>query len=303
MTTTTPIGEICGGLIKTALREGNCPKHGPWSAEVRIDSKTGQVLGTDVTECPKCAHERWEAEAPLRAEQARRIEEKVRAEAERIEAEERQAKLEKLLRSSAIPLEYEGKGFTDFVVSDPKTAETVRQAKLYAENFERIRETGTGLFFYGTTGTGKTHLACAVLQALARQGVDVVYAMTWQIIQAVKKASFGEDALDPFIRASILVLDEVGVQTGSRFEESVLYPLIDSRVAQRRPTIFISNVQPDAKDPSYQGETVRKLIGERLWDRVQHRSVFLKLAGPSHRKRFASVDELIDSITKGGNEK
>ena len=44
MTTTTPIGEICGGLIKTALREGNCPKHGPWSAEVRIDSKTGQVL-------------------------------------------------------------------------------------------------------------------------------------------------------------------------------------------------------------------------------------------------------------------
>lgn len=292
MTTTKPIGEICGGLIQTALREGNCPKHGPWSAEVRIDSKTGQVLGTDVTECPKCAHERWEAEAPQRAEEARRI-----------EAEERQAKFEKLLRSSAIPIEYEGKGFNDFVADDPKSAEALRQAKLYAENFDRIRDTGTGLFFYGTIGTGKTHLACAILQDLARKGVDGVYAMTWQIIQAVKSAPFGEDALAPFIRASILVLDEVGVQTGSRFEESVvLYPLIDSRVAQRRPTIFVSNVQPDAKDPNYSGETVRKLIGERLWDRVQHRSVFLKLAGPSHRKRFASVDELIDSITKGGNK-
>lgn len=292
MTTTKPIGEICGGLIQTALREGNCPKHGPWRAEVRIDSKTGRVLGTDVTECPKCAQERWEAEAPLRAEEARRI-----------EAEKRQAKFEKLLRSSDIPLEYEGKGFKDFVADDPKSAEALRQAKLYAENFERICDTGTGLFFYGTIGTGKTHLACAILQDLARKGVDGVYAMTWQIIQSVKSAPFGEDALAPFIRASILVLDEVGVQTGSRFEESVvLYPLIDSRVAQRRPTIFVSNVQPDAKDPNYSGETVRKLIGERLWDRVQHRSVFLKLAGPSHRKRFASVDELIDSITKGGNK-
>lgn len=293
MTTTKPIGEICGGLIQTALREGNCSKHGPWRAEVRIDSKTGRVLGTDVTECPHCAQERWEAEAPQRAEEARRI-----------EAEARQAKFEMLLRSSAIPLEYEGKGFNDFVADDPKSAEALRQAKLYTENFDRIRDTGAGLFFYGTIGTGKTHLACAILQDLARKGVDGVYAMTWQIIQSVKSAPFGEDALAPFIRASILVLDEVGVQTGSRFEESVvLYPLIDSRVAQRRPTIFVSNVQPDAKDPNYSGETVRRLIGERLWDRVQHRSVFLKLAGPSHRKRFASVDELIDSITKGGNEK
>lgn len=288
-------GSICGGLIKTVVREGDCPKHGHWTAEVRISGKTGDVLGKDVTECPHCARERWEAEAPLREAEARRRADEERAERERLEAEKRQAELERLLRSAAIPTEYRGKGFDDFEVKDPKCAETLRQAKLYADNFERIRDTGTGLFFFGTTGTGKTHLACSILQDLAKRGIDGVYAMTWQIIKAAKDAKFGEDAIEPFAETSILVLDEVGLQNGSRFEESVLYPLIDSRVAQRRPTIFISNVQPDAKDPAYAGETVRKLIGERLWDRVQYRSVFLKLAGPSHRKRFASVDELVSS--------
>lgn len=288
-------GSICGGLVRIAVREGECPKHGHWTAEVRVNGKTGQVLGTDVTECPHCARERWEAEAPLREEAARRRAEEERIEHERQEAAKRQEQLERLLRSAAIPSEYAGKGFDNFEVSDPKCAETLRQARLYAANFERIRETGTGIFFYGTTGTGKTHLACAILQELAKRGIDGVYAMTWQIIKAAKDAKFGEDAIEPFAEASILVIDEVGVQNGSRFEESILYPLIDSRVAQCRPTIFISNVQPDAKDPNFQGETVRRLIGERLWDRVQYRSIFLKLTGPSHRKRFASVDELIES--------
>ena len=291
-TTYKNIGTIAG-TIRTAVREGNCPRHGHWEATVYEDANTGRVLGTDVTECPRCARERWEAEAPAREAAARLRAEKERREQERIEAARRQVEMERLIRAAAIPPEYDGKGFDDFEVMNQKCAETLRQAKLYAENFERVRSSGTGIFFYGTTGTGKTHLACAILQELAKRGVDGVYAMTWQIIKAAKNSKFGEDAIEPFINASILVLDEVGVQNGSRFEESILYPLIDARVAQYRPTIFISNVQPDVKDPSYSGETVRKLIGERLWDRVQYRSVFLQLAGPSHRKRFASVDDLI----------
>lgn len=287
--------ETAGGTVLKAVRSGECPKHGHWEVSVYVD-RAGHVLGRDVTECPKCAEERWEAEAPAREAERIRLEAEARAEAERQAAARRQAELERLLNGTAVPIEYRGKGFEDFDAGNDVCAESLRQAFLYAQNFERVRQTGAGLFFYGSTGTGKTHLACAVLQDLARRGVDGVYTMTWQIIQAVKSAPIGVDAIEPFIDASILVLDEVGVQNGSRFEESVLYPLIDTRVGLKRPTIFISNVQPDAKDPKYQGETVRKLIGERLWDRVQHRSIFLRLAGPSHRKRFGSVDELLTSL-------
>lgn len=286
-----------GGIFRATV-EHVCPMHGPWQSVGDFD-KNGTLKHEKPSECPACAAERqaqWEADAPAREVARLKAEAEEKERQEREAAARRQAELERLLKASAVPVEYVGKGFEDFRVDNKACGEALRQARLYAENFERIKDAGAGLFLYGSTGTGKTHLACAVLQELAKRSVDGVYAMTWQIVRAVKAADFKEDPLQPFIDASILVLDEVGVQNGSRFEETVLYPLIDSRVGLRRPTIFISNVQPDAKDPAYEGETVRKLIGERLWDRVQHRSVFLRLAGESHRKRFASVDELLTSL-------
>ena len=177
--------------------------------------------------------------------------------------------------------------------ADKGNAETLRQVRLYAEHFEEVRKKGVGLFLYGETGTGKTHLACALLRALMPE-VRGIYAMTWQIIRAVKAAGFQDDPLAPLIDAPVLVIDEIGVQYGSKFEETALYPLIDSRVAERRPTIFISNVQPDTKDAERRGETLRGMLGERLWDRVQYRSIFLPLHGASVRKRYRSVDELLE---------
>ncbi len=291
------------GNLFSGIMVKKCPKHGTWEAEVWCDH-TGRIVRMTPDKCPQCEEERraeeraqWEAEAPAR-EAARLKEEAEQNEREEREAAaRRQAELERRLNASAVPFEYREKSFNNFEVDNETCGEALRQARLYAENFKLVKDTGTGLFLYGTTGTGKTHLACAVLRRLAEQGIDGAYAMTWQIVRAVKSADFKKDPLKPFIDVSILVLDEVGVQSGSRFEETVLYPLIDSRVGMRRPTIFISNVQPDAKDPEFKGDTVRKLIGERLWDRIQHRSIFLKLKGESHRKRFKSVDELVKSAT------
>lgn len=274
-----------GDGLFSGLLSGDCEKHGHWEIEVFVD-QSGKPIVDGMDECPHCKKEQRDTERVKREREE--VERK-----ERETAERRRNKMAQILRSADIPSEYVGKGFDDFKVDNETCGEALRQVRLYAENFNRIRTTGTGLFLYGTTGTGKTHLACALLQYLAEQCVDGIYAMTWQVVRAVKSADFKEDPLKPFIDASILVLDEVGVQSGSRFEESVLYPLIDSRVGMRRPTIFISNVQPDAKDPGFSGDTVRKLIGERLWDRIQHRSIFLKLEGESHRRRFKSVDELL----------
>ena len=270
-----------------------CPRHGEHSEWRIIDPKTKKPVGSPVT-CPKCRDE--EQQAFLRDHkdeiQARMREQEAaeRREKERLAAEIRQKALERALSASAIPLEYEQASFDTYRPTNAKNAEALRQAKLFAENFQKIRKTGVGLFLYGTTGTGKSHIACSILKALMPD-VDGVYCMTWQIIKAVKDSDFGTDPLAPFINASLLVLDEVGVQYGSKFEETSLYPLIDMRVALKRPTIFISNMQPDAKDPK--GVTVRQTVGERIWDRMQYRSIFLQFTGPSYRKRFKTVDELL----------
>jgi DNA replication protein DnaC len=264
-----------------------CPKHGEFSTSAFFKSN-GEFVARDI-ECPACRREWYEEHAEeLAAEEERH---KIEEENERRAARERW--IEQLVNSSGIPTDYRNVDLASVTFSDPGNAETLRQVRLYAERFEEVKGKGVGLFLYGETGTGKTHLACALLRALMPE-VPGKYVMTWELIRAIKNAKFGEDPLKPYMNAPLLVIDEIGVQYGSKFEETSLYPLIDSRVTERRPTIFISNVQPDTKDEERREQTVRGMLGERLWDRVQYRSIFLPLHGASVRKRYRSVDELLE---------
>lgn len=263
-----------------------CPKHGEFSTSAFFKSN-GEFVARDL-ECPACMREWHEEHAEEFAAEEERL--KVAEENERRAARERW--IEQLVNSSGIPTDYRNVDLASVTFSDPGNAETLRQVRLYAERFEEVKGKGVGLFLYGETGTGKTHLACALLRALMPE-VPGKYVMTWELIRAIKNAKFGEDPLKPYMNAPLLVIDEIGVQYGSKFEETSLYPLIDSRVTERRPTIFISNVQPDTKDEERREQTVRGMLGERLWDRVQYRSIFLPLHGASVRKRFRSVDELL----------
>lgn len=279
------------GSIKTVTLL--CEEHGEFTAEVLM-TKDGQFVGRQ-PHCPKCSAEYYE-------EHKEEIEAKRREQWKRWQEEEKQRKEEKrqedfkdALRKSGIPYEYWGTDLDEITFNDKTNNETLRQARLYAENFESVRHEGVGLFFYGETGTGKTHLASAVLQALMPE-VRGKYTMLWKLIHEVKCAGFGEDPLQPYMQAPLLVIDEIGVQFGSKFEETSIYPLIDHRVTNRLPTIFISNVQPDTKQKAEGEETVRSIVGERVWDRIQFRSVFLPLHGASRRKRFKSVDDLVNSI-------
>lgn len=263
-----------------------CPKHGEFSTSAFFKSN-GEFVARDL-ECPACMREWHEEHAEEFAAEEERL--KVAVENERRAARERW--IEQLVNSSGIPTDYRNVDLASVTFSDPGNAETLRQVRLYAERFEEVKGKGVGLFLYGETGTGKTHLACALLRALMPE-VPGKYVMTWELIRAIKNAKFGEDPLKLYMNAPLLVIDEIGVQYGSKFEETSLYPLIDSRVTERRPTIFISNVQPDTKDEERREQTVRGMLGERLWDRVQYRSIFLPLHGASVRKRFRSVDELL----------
>lgn len=264
-----------------------CPKHGEFSTSAFFKSN-GEFVARDL-ECPACMREWHEEHAEEFAAEEERL--KVAEENERRAARERW--IEQLVNSSGIPTDYRNVDLASVTFSDPGNAETLRQVRLYAERFEEVKGKGVGLFLYGETGTGKTHLACALLRALMPE-VPGKYVMTWELIRAIKNAKFGEDPLKLYMNAPLLVIDEIGVQYGSKFEETSLYPLIDSRVTERRPTIFISNVQPDTKDEERREQTVRGMLGERLWDRVQYRSIFLPLHGASVRKRYRSVDELLE---------
>ena len=266
----------------------HCDKHGDYTAEdIWVNGKC--VRRNHV--CPKCAEEKYNS--PEAVEERMRIqrEQELLDEQRRKNAE--QEAFDNAFRRSYIPDEFHGKLLKDVRGIHPTVAEAVRQAKLYVKNFESIREKGTGFCFYGSFGTGKTMTACAILQELMPE-VEGYYIPLWDMIKAVKRSeAYQPDTTvyDRIISAPLLVVDEIGLQNGSSFEEDKLMQVIDVRVSRKRPTIFCTNLVPESNDERMIGLIDK--IGSRLFNRIKGRSVFLLFDGESQRKRIKSIDEIL----------
>lgn len=147
----------------------------------------------------------------------------------------------------------------------------------YVEAFSENYEAGRSMMLLGQVGTGKTHLAAGILQAVIRefcaQGLIGRYVTAGGIIRSVKDSFNDRTKTESQIYADLvmphlLVIDEVGVQHGTDFERQVLFEVINGRYERTRPTIVISN----GGVPE-----LRECLGDRAVDRLRERGGLISL--------------------------
>ena len=167
------------------------------------------------------------------------------------------ARVESLTEHAAIPGNFAGASFglfrLDHLKSDPVAfvgvANAHRAACEFVTGFSRHQDP-PGLLIAGPSGTGKTHLAVAVLRGVIAMGVRGLFLDCGHLLEQVR-ATFGsgrldrEEVLGAAMQAELLVLDDLGAQASSDWVRDTLASVITHRYNERKATVVTTALTDD----------------------------------------------------------
>lgn len=165
-----------------------------------------------------------------------------------------------------------------FTKSDHTDQKNENIARKYVENFNAMREQGTGLLLCGSVGTGKSFLAAAIANELISQGTPCLMTNFSRIISRISE-KFGGDQkyLDDLNRFDLLIIDDLGAERDSDFTWEKVMNVIDARYRAGLPIIITTNLGP--KDFADRGDIRR----QRVFSRLKEMCVFLEVKGEDRR--------------------
>ena len=218
-----------------------------------------------------------------------------------------------LLMRAEFPRQYDHCTLDNFDVMFPSSTRALDRALITARKFvEQYPVEKEGMLFWGGCGTGKTHLAIAVLKELImKKAVTCLfrgYSALLKQIQATYSRQITADGdtavvlteysiLRDVTEAEVLVLDDLGAEKSSEWALSMLYHVINERYNAHLTTIITTNLPWDEQQgappiekmttaqKAMRVETLRDRISERTYSRITEMCpIRIELVASDYRK-------------------
>jgi DNA replication protein DnaC len=188
----------------------------------------------------------------------------------------RRRRSERYLEHANIPPRFAGKSIESFKADRNRALSAIREiAKAYVSGFtprtlDAAETSFNGLLFIGGVGSGKTHMAVAILRAVIERGFTGRYCNVVDLLDDLR-ASYqpnapqsGQEIIDAIVDVDLLVLDDLGAEAPTGWVHDRLYQIVNRRYEESHPTIITTNLSLDEL-----GEQVGQRITSRLCEMCQ----------------------------------
>ncbi len=126
--------------------------------------------------------------------------------------------------------------------------ETITEAKKAAEDFcKNFDDISYNLFFYGSTGLGKTFLSSIIAKNLLDSGKKVIYERATKMFSLYEDYKFKDYSLKEEVKklycCDLLVIDDLGSEFITKNGVAFLFDLVNDRLINNKKIIINTNLE------------------------------------------------------------